>query len=257
MGKAAKKTAVLAIAAVVGFAAPITLYAAGSHYLEPVTAADVLPAYEILTRVRTLALDPIGEPVRRGPYYILHAYDRRGTEVRVVADAQFGDVLSVTPAGGLGPGIGYGAGTVGGARIIHVPGPGEDKASVDPREEPAVEQADPDEPEAAPPPRQRPRVKPRPHVKKAAPQARRRPFASAPPPPAERRAILSAPPPAADGPSPIRPTPRFSREDQTEKFAAPPPLPATATVVPPPPSDSPPQADAASAPVDAPPAQDR
>lgn len=117
MGKTAKKTALLAIAAAVGFAAPITLYAAGSHYLEPVTAADVMPSYEILTRVRTLALDPIGEPVRRGPYYILHAYDRRGAEVRVVADAQFGDVLSVTPATLVTP---QGPGTVGGARIIHV-----------------------------------------------------------------------------------------------------------------------------------------
>ena len=249
MGKAAKKTAVLAIAAAVGFAAPITLYAAGSHYLEPVTAADVLPAYEILTRVRTLALDPIGEPVRRGPYYILHAYDRRGTEVRVVADAQFGDVLSVRPAVGFIPGIEYGAGLVGGARIIHVPGPGEGEAGVEPRGEPAVEEAAPDEP--APPPRQRPRVKPRPHPKKSERDVRRRPFASAPPPPAEHRAILSAPP-TADDPSPIRPTPRFAGEERADTFAPPPP--ATATVVPPPPppprAESPVQADAAAPPQD-------
>jgi len=247
MGKAAKKTALLAIAAAVGFAAPITLYAAGSHYLEPVTAADVMPSYEILTRVRTLALDPIGEPVRRGPYYILHAYDRHGAEVRVVADAQFGDVLSVTPATLVTP---QGPGTVGGARIIHVPGPGEETASVDPREESAIEEADPAEPEAAPP-RQRPRARPRQHVTKAAPETRRRPFASAPPPPppAERRAILSAPPPMADDPSPIRPTPRFSGEERADKFAAPPP-PVTATVVPPlPPSEAP-------APAAAGPAQD-
>lgn len=241
MGKAAKKTATLAIAAAVGFAAPITLYAAGAHYLEPVTGADVMPAYEILTRVRTLALDPIGEPVRRGPYYILHAYDRRGTEVRVVADAQFGDVLSVTPAGSVAPGIGVGAGLVGGARIIHVPGPGEDKASVDPRQGPALEEAEPDESEAAPAPPARLHAKPRPRAMKVAPPRRRRPFASAPPPPVERRAVLSAPPPVADDPSPIRPTPRFAGEERADKFVPPPP--ATATVVPPPlpppPSDSP------------------
>ena len=68
-----KRAATLLIASAVGFAAPISLYAAGSRYFEPTTAADAMPAYEILTRLRSLALDPIGEPLRRGPYYILHA----------------------------------------------------------------------------------------------------------------------------------------------------------------------------------------
>jgi hypothetical protein len=245
MGKAAKKTAVLAIAAAIGFAAPITLYAAGTHYLEPVTAADVLPAYEILTRVRTLALDPIGEPVRRGPYYVLHAYDRRGTEVRVVADAQFGDVLSVRPAVGFLPGIEYGAGLVGGARIIHVPGPGEGPVSVEPRGEPAVQEAEPDEP--APPPRRRPQVKPRPHPKKSEREVRRRPFASAPP--SDHRSMLSAPATSGD-PSPIRPTPHFAGDERADTFAPPPPATATVVPPPPPPAESPVQADAAAPPQD-------
>jgi hypothetical protein len=121
--KAAQRTAMLVIAAIVGFAAPITLYAGGSRYFEPVVTGKVMPSTEILNRVRALALDPIGEPLRRGPYYVLHAYDRYGIEVRVVADAHFGDVLSVVPVP-LFP-IEPGLGTVGGAHIIHVPPPGE------------------------------------------------------------------------------------------------------------------------------------
>src|SRR3569833_165513 len=156
-----RRAATLLIASVVGFAAPLTLYAAGSRYLEPATAADAMPSYEVLPRVRSLSLDPIGEPLRRGPYYILHAYDRRGAEMRVVADAHFGDVISVTPAS-LVPL--QGAGSVGGARIIHVPAPGEEEASVSPGGSPDFVQAAPDEP-ALPPPS----VKPR-HVTNPAPR---------------------------------------------------------------------------------------
>jgi len=238
MGAAAKRTAVLTIAAIVGFATPITLYAAGSHYLEPVTAADDMPTYEILTRVRSLALDPIGEPLRRGPYYILHAYDRRGTEVRVVADAHFGDVISVTPATLV---MLPGPGTVGGARIIHVPAPGEENAGADPGDEPDVEEVAPDEPAPHPRPTARPHHRAKP-VTKREPTVRR-PFSSAPPPPAERRTVLSAPPQVADdGPTPIRPTPRFSGEEQTGSVAA--PIPATVTS---PPLPAPPPADTAPA----------
>jgi len=236
---AAKRTAVLAIATVVGFAAPITLYAAGSRYFEPVAAADAMPPYEILTRVRTLALDPIGEPVRRGPYYILHAYDRRGAEVRVVADAAFGDVLSVTPARLVLPG----PGTVGGARIIHVPLPGEETAAVAPDDGANSEAALPEAPAAPRRPAAKPRETARPVVKRE-PDMRRRPFQSAPPP-AERRAVLTAPSPASgDGPTPIRPTPRFGAGETGTTTVIIPPAPPSATAsaapavapVPPPPT---------------------
>lgn len=246
MAKGAKKTILLGVAAAIGFAAPITLYATGSHYLEPsspVTAADVMPAYEILTRVRELALDPAGEPVRRGSYYVLHAYDRRGTEMRVVADAQLGDIVSVKPVLGTLPG----AGTVGGARIIHVPAPGEESASLGPDEDdagvapadgPDVEEPGPEE--AAPPIARPRRAAPR-QTGRREPEAPRRPFTSTPP--VERRAVLSAPPPALDdGPTPIRPTPRFTREQPADKFVAPQqaPRPDTASATPaPPPSDAP------------------
>jgi hypothetical protein len=58
----------------------------------------ILPPSEILASVRYLHLDPVGEPVRRGAYYVLHAFDAGGVELRVVVDAQFGDVLFMAPA---------------------------------------------------------------------------------------------------------------------------------------------------------------
>jgi hypothetical protein len=57
--------------------------------------------------------------VRRWPYYVLHAYDPRGIEVRVVVDAQFGDILSVAPARPFA--TAYAPRYERGARIIHVP----------------------------------------------------------------------------------------------------------------------------------------
>jgi hypothetical protein len=58
----------------------------------------ILPPADILASVRYLGLDPTGEPVRRGAYYVLHAFDATGVELRVVADAQFGDILFMAPA---------------------------------------------------------------------------------------------------------------------------------------------------------------
>jgi hypothetical protein len=43
-----------------------------------------------------------------------------------------------------------------------------------------------------------------------------------PSPPGPRRAVLSAPPPSAEGPTPLRPTPRFdAKAEKGQKFAAP------------------------------------
>lgn len=209
MGKGRHKTAVLAFATVLGFAAPMTLYAAGARYLDPAsTPADAMPAYEIVTRVREMALEPASRPMRRGSYYVLHAYDRRGVEMRVVADAQLGDILSVAPVrpvAAIAP-------LHSGPRIIHAPGPEDEQATAEPSDEPDAGPPD-DVEDVAPPPR----------VRKQAP-LRRHPFSSAPKPD-EHRAVLTAPPPqaSADTLTPIYPTPKFSREDKAEKFTAPPP----------------------------------
>ncbi len=94
-----------------GVAVVATLTMAAAH--------DVLPPAEILATVRSMGLGPTGELRRRGPFYVLHAYDPRGLEVRVVADAQFGDILSITPARELVDF--YVPAYIRGPRIIHVP----------------------------------------------------------------------------------------------------------------------------------------
>ncbi|HEY2756803.1 MAG TPA: hypothetical protein VGJ01_13840 [Pseudolabrys sp.] len=80
-------------------AATLSLVAARSQPPQPVAPADLRPIDEILAIASEMGLVPAGKPLRRGPYYVFHAYDRRGLEVRVVADAQLGDILSVVPAG--------------------------------------------------------------------------------------------------------------------------------------------------------------
>ncbi len=57
-----------------------------------------LPPNEILTLVHLAKLEPIGQPVRSGPNYVVRATDRSDREVRVVITAESGDIVSVTPA---------------------------------------------------------------------------------------------------------------------------------------------------------------
>ncbi len=196
----------------------LSFVAAGSWKREPVTEADALPAYEILTTVRQMGLNPIHEPVRRGPYYVLHAYDPRGIEVRVVADAQFGDILSVLPAQAVNSA--YAPAYQRGPRIIQVPQPRDDRASVNDRDQPAASSDDDEEPVAAPPLR---RSAPLPQRRSAAPEPRRnKKISDAPLPSEPRRAVLSAPPPPAEGPTPIRQIPLGNPgADEAEKFSPP------------------------------------
>lgn len=56
-----------------------------------------LPPHEIVTILRSTGLDPLGQPMRRGPYYVMRAIDGRDREVRVMVSARSGEVLSVTP----------------------------------------------------------------------------------------------------------------------------------------------------------------
>jgi hypothetical protein len=69
----------------------------------PASAQALLPPYEITTSVRSMGLDPISEPVRRGARYVLRAIDGRGAEVKVAADALNGRILSVKPVRYGGP----------------------------------------------------------------------------------------------------------------------------------------------------------
>ena len=226
-----------------------TFVAAGSLRGNPnnevVTDADALPAYEIVTTVRSMGLRPDDEPVRRGPYYVLQATDARGTALRVVADAKFGDILSVAPApSSATPQYQRGP------RIIHVPQAGardtreSPQARLPDRDEPDAIDIDDDEPETAAPPRRRtPVLKRQDNLPPPERAPRWKPRSEAPLKPAEpRRAVVSAPPPPPEGPTPVRPTPRFdAKAEQGEKFGAPPESRANAPP-PPPPGYTPPTA---------------
>ena len=186
-------------------AATLSLVAARSQPPQPVAPADLRPIDEILVTASQMGLVPAGKPLRRGPYYVFHAYDRRGLEVRVVADAQLGDILSVVPAGPVAlvspkdrP-----------PRIIHVPQPGESNASVPDRDKPEAD-SDADEDDAAPPPR---RVLPKPQSRQETPAPRR--DLSKEPSAADRRTMLNAPPPSPNSLTPIYPTPRFTEKPET------------------------------------------
>ena len=203
------KKALTIVGVVAALAGTLTFVAAGSFKRgEQVTEADALPSDAVLTTVRAMGLNPISEPVRRGPYYVLQAYDARGIQVRVFADAQFGDILSIAPANR--PNTAYEPRYERGPRIIHVPQPDDVRASVNRRDEPAASNDD-DVEEVAPPPRRR-----------VTPPPQRRSDAPPPPPPSPRRTVLSAPPPPAEGPTPVHPTPRFnSKAEQADKFGSP------------------------------------
>jgi hypothetical protein len=231
--------------AVVGaaLAGTLTFVAASSINRDrySVTGAEAMPAYEVVTAVRSMGFSSVSEPVRSGPYYVLNATDPRGTEVRVVADAQAGAILSVAPAQPQNTVPQY----YRGPRIINIPQPGERtegantraneranyRASVNERDAPDLINDDDLEEQprrrVTPAPRAAtPRWQTRSETPPPPPQQQRRSDAPPPPPPGPRRALLSAPSPS-DGPTPIRPTPRYnskadgSKADAAEKFATP------------------------------------
>jgi hypothetical protein len=75
-------------------------------YAGPGLSDPALPPYEIMSIVRSTGLAPLTRPMRRGPYYVLVAVDRVGRQMRVVVDAQLGDIVNLRPAlavGSYGP----------------------------------------------------------------------------------------------------------------------------------------------------------
>ena len=106
----------LALAAFCALAAPAGPAAAGL-YEEPVAAAELLPPAEIVASLRELGLAPTMQPIRRGAFYVLHAISADGIELRVVADAELGDILSIDVARPL---VAYVPYYVRAPHIIHV-----------------------------------------------------------------------------------------------------------------------------------------
>ncbi|MGE0564491.1 MAG: hypothetical protein AB7O50_08255 [Pseudolabrys sp.] len=107
-----------------------------------VTAADVD------ANLRRSGLAPRGEIIRHGDVFVTHAVDPRGIEVRVVAEALFGDIVSVAPRHLMVP---YPARYDSGPRIIHIPGRGGDVRAALPGNDTALDQDDDDAPVAAVP----------------------------------------------------------------------------------------------------------
>ena len=163
-------------------------------------------------------------------------------EYKIAASVRMADASAVVPAYTRGP------------RIIHVPQAFDRNERLDSRasvtHDPAYTDDDDD---IAPPPRRqvappmrttprwtphreiappsrrsepspKPRVEPRTvrHIDMSKPKIEPKAEPALPQPPSPRRAVLSAPPLPAEGPSPIRPTPKFgAKADAGEKFAAP------------------------------------
>jgi hypothetical protein len=123
---------VFAVLAAFAVAAPVGANAQQWAPYEP----HILPPYAITPLVRAMGLDPVEQPMRRGPTtYVVHAIDRSDREVRVLVDGRTGAIISVTPtitasrlppqSGGvaIGPGTAIGPGvTVGPYERIPSPG---------------------------------------------------------------------------------------------------------------------------------------
>jgi len=60
-----------------------------------VGGAPVIPPFEVVTAIRSMGLEPAGPVVRRGPVYVIRAYEE-GDPVRVTVDARSGRVLTIT-----------------------------------------------------------------------------------------------------------------------------------------------------------------
>ena len=90
-GTIVKRSMIYTALAVLALSTP----AAAQGY-QPGASHGACPA-EILTMLRSTGFEPIGQPVRRGPNYVLLAIDDNDREVSLVISARSGDILSVTP----------------------------------------------------------------------------------------------------------------------------------------------------------------
>ena len=180
-------------------AQPIAPYYPGTVYPGAVYpgAGPALPAYEIITIVRSTGLEPLSRPLRQGPTYVLRALDPAGQEMRVIADARSGRLVKIVPVAGhyVGPMTPppYGA-PVG--RVPDGNGPSSRLAGL------------PDAPAAAPPPPPAqagpPLPRPRPKLAASTPQ----------PEPKETTGAITPPTPPAPTPPPAPLAP--AADDQAE-----------------------------------------
>jgi hypothetical protein len=199
---------------------------------------DKVSADDVDATLRRSGLTPVG-PIRRShDAFVTHAIDMRGTKLRVVADALFGDIVSVAPAqpapiyatqytghGGAGP------------RIIHIPQAGDVGAAPQTDDGDASAAVEDDAPVAAPPRRYRaappardmhrePRRKPYQQSRRTEPanriSARAVPPAAAPVEVKAKRSVLAIPAePVQPKAETLPPPPATPRWQSAEKFEAP------------------------------------
>jgi len=168
----------LAVAGLVSF------FVAGTFERGVATAAEVVPAEDILVIVREMGLEPGTRVQQRGAYYVVHAVDPRGREVRVVADMRSGTILSVMPLRGSAVETPR---QIGAARIIQVPQADEayERATVHERRDGSPRRRD------------------------AGSRAAPRMTSTPPPAPVRQRTMLNVPREADTALTPVYPTPRF------------------------------------------------
>jgi hypothetical protein len=171
-------------------------------YATPFEPPTVLPPYAIVSIVRSTGLEPVSRPVRRGSYYVLDAMDRAGRQMRVVVNAQRGDIVNMRPAF---------AGDPFGPEIGRFPGPNNQSAAAAPLPDtPAVAataygaRVGADNPPAPP----RPAPNARAAMNAPAPAAPAAPASPVAPPPSTRLTVAE---PALPPPPPLpRPRPKLA-----------------------------------------------
>jgi hypothetical protein len=151
--------------------------------------SDKVSADDVDAALRRSGLTPVG-PIRRGhDVFVTHAIDMRGTKLRVVADALFGDIVSVAP---VQPGPIYAAHGGAGPRIIHIPQRDDVGAAPRTDDDHASATVEDEAPAAAPPRRDTP------HTRDLNREPRRKPYQqSHRPEPASRVSARAVPPAAA------------------------------------------------------------
>ena len=168
---------------------------AGPAGAQPAPMVAGLPAFEIVTILRSTGFEPIGRPVRAPGVFFVRAIDPYDEEVRLTVDARSGRILAVRPMAlaPLAPPAPYFAPVPGLRRFYRPPLHGDVAGFED------ATGALPLPPRVIPAPRSAPKLA------QAAPLPRPRPTqaASAPPTPA-----ATAPPPAAA--VPVEPAPSAS-----------------------------------------------
>ena len=65
----------------------------------PVMPIGPLPAQDVSEIVQAMGLDPLGAPIRSGPFYVQRAVDDFGRVLRVTVDARRSQVVAVEAAG--------------------------------------------------------------------------------------------------------------------------------------------------------------